>query len=993
MASAFPGMDLVAPSRSTYQIGTAMPVAGRSTLSSFLRLERVTLWIGILSLLIADATAADFDLFERGVRPVLVGRCANCHRLTAKPAGTLPLLDTPDGLRGTIVPGEPQRSRLVIGSLDPVPDGGVPLPAQCRLSPSELPGFAAWIQAGAADPRGIPDGPTHPRPPTSDHWAFRQPIHPRQPPVRDTGWPQTPVDRFILAALESRGLKPSAPADRRTLLRRATLDLTGLPPSPEACEGFLRDDSPDAFARVVDRLLDSPAYGERWGRHWLDVARYSDTKGYVFYYEESQFVQPHHYRDWVVDALNRDLPYDRFLELQIAADQLAGNRNPRPETIRATTVDPDDAGGVPDIAAMGFLTLGRRFLGNPHDIIDDQLDVVIRGTQALTIGCARCHDHKFDPIPTADYYALYGVFHSSRERLVPLIPPPSPDSATTFAQAREYIEFQRELQARVQKLETAFGAACDQVADRLRSKSAEYLKRVVHRDSLGAVTANVRPAPDDINPFNVRQWDGYLTEKRAAFHPVFTPLFAFMDLAGGAWERESPALARRFATTNIPGPAINPRVAGLFNPAPTSLEEVAERYGRLLATIHQEWRAALEKARSAKTPAPTALPDPAAEELRHVLYGLDAPVLAPAGSIVELDVHLYFDDPNRVALSRLQMEIEQWVNAAPGAPPHALVLTDRPTLSNGRIFKRGDPAKPQEEVPHRFLQAVSGTRNTAFLGGSGRLELARAITDPRNPLTARVMVNRVWMHHFGTGLVATPSDFGVRSEPPSHPELLDWLACCFVDDKWSLKALHRRILLSSTYQQSAIPNGDPATVDRVDPGNRLLGHFPRQRLDFEVLRDSMLAASGELDLNSGGRSFDLETKPIIPRRTLYGRVDRKFVPAALRAFDFANPDAHVPQRHTTTVPQQALYLLNSDWIMDRAKAVAQRVDPDGRAAISSDLVTRLYRRIHQRPPTDHECALGLAFLNGGGIAPNSTLPPLAQYAQVLLFSNEFSFVE
>ncbi len=970
-----------------------MPVAGRSVPHSILLARRVAAWIGVWMLGIVSTAADDFDSFERAVRPVLVGRCVTCHGSASTPPRTTLRLDTREGLGGTIVPGEPRKSRLITGSLDPTPNGAVPLPVQCRLSANELVGFADWIRAGAADPRGLAGNPPPALHAAAGHWAFRPPKNPPLPPVRDTGWPRSPVDRFVLAALESHGLKPAAPADRRTLLRRATLDLTGLPPSNEECEAFLHDDSPDAFARVVDRLLASPRYGERWGRHWLDVARYSDTKGYVFYYEESQFVQPHHYRDWVVDALNRDLPYNRFLELQIAADRLVDDGHPRAEHLHASTVDPDAAGGAPDVAAMGFLTLGRRFLGNPHDIIDDQLDVVIRGTQGLTIGCARCHDHKFDPIPTADYYALYGIFQSSREQVVPLVARPSPDSATTFGQAREYLEFERELQARVQKLETTFKAASDQVADRLRAKSGEYLKRVVHQDALGAVGANVRPAPDDINPYNVRQWDHYLSTKRRQFHPVFTPLFAFMDLDGNRWEQDSPALAHRFASAQAQGPSVNPRVASLFTNTPASLDEVAERYGRLLAGVHQEWRAAVDDANSRKASAPTRLADPAAEELRQVLYGTDAPVLVPAGSIVELDVHLYFDDPNRVALSRLQMEVEQWANGAPGAPPLALILADRPTPANARIFKRGDPAKPQDEVPHRFLQAVSNSQTPVFSGGSGRLDLAHAITDPMNPLTARVMVNRVWAHHFGVGLVATPSDFGVRSEPPSHSELLDWLACRFVHEGWSLKQLHRLILLSSTYQQAATPASDPTTVARVDPGNRLLGHFPRQRLDFEVLRDSMLAASGELDLAAGGRSFDLETNPVVPRRTIYGRVDRKFVPAALRAFDFANPDTHAPQRHTTTVPQQALYLLNSDWIMDRAKAVAHRVLAAGDSPGAAERVTRLYSFVHQRPPSDREQALGLAFLNPGGADPDSTVPTLEQLAQVLLFSNEFSFVE
>ncbi len=824
------------------------------------------------------------------------------------------------------------------------------------------------------------------------HWAFIPPRDQPVPAVNDTAWPRTPVDRFILARLEAVGLRPAPAADRHTLLRRASLDLTGLPPTVEEMERFQGDRSADAFERVVDRLLASPHHGERWGRHWLDVARYADTKGYVFYYEESQFVQPQRYRDWVIRALNEDLPYDRFLQLQVAADQWL----PAPATSdpRASTIDPVRASGHPDLAALGFLSLGRRFLGNPHDIIDDQLDVLIRGTQGLTIGCARCHDHKFDPVTMADYYALHGILQSSQERVVPLADSPGPETLMPFAEARARVEFERELKARVQKLEDAFKAAAAQVADRLRDRTADYLVAVTDRDRLPTVSANVRPAPDDLNPYNVRQWDNHISQIEhgtGRSDPVFGPWFAFAAIPADDFAGRAPAVALELVTEagpDAPTSTINPLVARLFTQAPASMAEVARRYGRLFVEVHQQWRAALGSAKTNRTAVPTLLSEAAAEQVRQVLYGARSPVLPPSGPIVELDVQLYFDDPNRVALSRLQMEIEQWLDHAPGAPPYALVLEDRPVATNAHILRRGDAARPGPEVPRRFLEVLGGSDVHPFDRGSGRLELARSLTDPGNPLTARVIVNRVWAHHFGVGLVATPSDFGTRSEPPSHPELLDWLARRFMADGWSLKKLHRLIVLSAVYQQaSASPAVAGMPPSSTDPANRLLHQFPRRRLDFETLRDGILAASGELDLQAGGRAFDLDARPAISRRTVYGRIDRKSLPGVMRTFDFANPDLHAPQRHATIVPQQALYLLNSDWLVERARALAGRAKGNA-SGDPSECITRLYERVHQRPPTPGERELGLEFLRAAGTDEKPLLTPLEQFAQVLLLSNE-----
>ncbi|HZT79770.1 MAG TPA: DUF1549 and DUF1553 domain-containing protein [Gemmataceae bacterium] len=627
--------------------------------------------------------------------------------------------------------------------------------------------------------------------------------------------------------MEEKGHRPAPPADRRTLLRRITFDLIGLPPTPEEVDAFLNDPSPDAYEKVVDRLLASPHYGERWGRHWLDVARYADTKGYVFT-DERRFPFSYTYRDWVIRSLNEDLPYDQFVLQQLAADQL----------LPLTLSSPPAAGGEGrvggddkrSLAAMGFLTLGRRFLNNPHDIIDDRIDVVCRGLMGLTVACARCHDHKYDPISQKDYYALYGVFASSVEpKELPVLMEPTPSPA--------YRAYEKEL-------------------------------------------AVLQKAVDDYR----------------------------------------------------------------------------EAHKAELAARNRKHR----------------------DELR-----------------------------------RLQKKVDQLRVTHPGAPPQAMVLVDAPQPVQPHVFRRGNPNNPGEAVPRQFLEVLSGPDRKPFTHGSGRLELAQAIASKDNPLTARVLVNRVWMHHFGQGLVRTPGNFGLRGDPPTHPELLDWLAAEFMGDAsggvdarrdqpggspasggvdprhgaWSLKRLHRLILLSNTYRQSC--DGDPRLL-QSDPDNHLLGRMNRRRLDFESLRDSLLAAAGRLDLKAGGRPVDITSAPFSTRRTVYGFIDRQNLPGVFRTFDLASPDTSTPQRFQTTVPQQALYLMNSPFVQEQARHLIARPE----VAAQQDAAARvrlLYRLLYGRPAEPDEVELGVRFVAAAG--PEGRLTPWERYAQVLLLGNEFAFVD
>ncbi len=969
--------------------------------------------IALILTLPAITVAAESDatvFFETRIRPVLVERCYSCHSHGSEKLKSSLYLDSREGmLRGgesgqpALVPGDPANSRLIEAIRQTSPD--LKMPPKNRLADSVIANFESWVRSGAPFPesKGVPS--LIQAAAATNHWAFRPVSNPLLPEVKRTSWPQSDIDRFVLRKLEENGLDPSPSADRRTLLRRAAYDLTGLPPSAEEVEAFVRNNSPNAFASVIDRLLASPRYGERWGRHWLDVARYADTKGYVYYYEESRFVHPHRYRDWVIQAFNEDLPYDRFLLLQIAGDQLVPVHREAGTTNSASTISWPTPVFEPSVAALGFITLGRRFLDNAPDIIDDQIDVVMRGTQSLTVGCARCHDHKFDPIPTHDYYSLYGVFQGSAERIVSLERPPASDELIPFARARSYLDFERGLRERTQKLESQFTNACQQVADRLRGRVKDYLIAVLDVAKLPS-DANVRPQPEDVNPFNVRQWEHYLLAHRQTNDPIFGPWHAFAALSATNFPQAAARLSEELAANS--NHLWNQHVARLFTNSPATMTEVATRYGDLLARVHRAWQSALTNTITAKPPAH--LPDPAEEVLRQVLYGADAPVLVPRGSVIELDVHLYFDDPNRVALANQQMAIEQWLITSTGAPPHSVILEDRPKQTDPVVFRRGDPLKPGATVARQFLEVIAGTARKPFAKGSGRLELAQAIASPDNPLTARVMVNRIWAHHFGQGLVRTPGDFGTRSDAPSHPELLDWLARRFMEEKWSIKKLHRLIMLSSAYQQSSdgAANKTAPRALELDPENRWLWRFNRQRLEFEALRDSLLAVSGGLDLTAGGPAVDLSLKPYSRRRTVYGKIDRKFLPSMFRTFDFANPDMHAPQRFATSVPQQALFLINHPFIHERAHALAGEANPREAAAIDAQ-IRRLYRLALQRPPTATELRDSQQFIetaredssslketvsspDGNSVKPVS-MTEWEQLAQVLLLSNEFLFID
>ena len=771
------------------------------------------LFTGCFTLALAgvrSATPEEAEFFEKSVRPVLADHCYKCHG-PEKQKAALRLDSREAVLKGTddgpvVIVGKPDESSL-IKSIRHQGDSKMP-EKEDKLPDAQISALSEWVKIGLPWPESDKPAPNARGEAAKSHWAFQPVRDPAVPAVADADkWARSEIDRFLLAKLEPAGIAPSAPATKYALLRRATFDLTGLPPTAAEVVDFEKDPASDAFAKVVDRLLASSRYGERWGRYWLDVARYADTKGYVFQ-EERRYGFAYTYRDWVIKAFNDDLPYDQFLIHQIAADRV---------------VKPDDSRSL---AALGFLTLGRRFLNNQQEIIDDRIDVIARGTMGLTVACARCHDHKFDPISQKDYYALYGVFASSVEpKELPLLPADSDQKADEAYRAERV-----KLEAGVDRF---FAEKCGEIAL-----------------AVGTIT----------------------------------------------------------------------RIPIILPPLPReNLKDLIDRAER--------------------------------DKARELTNKIDA------------------------------------LNAGALAPPRAMALVDGPIVEP-HVFKRGNAGNVGEAVRRQFISVLSGGKPEPFKNGSGRLELAQAIASRENPLTARVMVNRVWQYHFGKGLVRTPGDFGVRGDAPTHPELLDWLATRFVEDGWSLKKLHRRILASAAYQQGS---EEVPKAALTDPENRLVWRMNRRRLDFEAMRDSLLCVAGQLDPSIGGRPVEITAQPFPKRRTVYSFIDRQNLPGVFRAFDFASPDTTSPQRFVTTVPQQALFLMNSPFVVEQARVLVAQPQFQQTPA-TADLVQELYSRIFARPAESQEVAVGLEFLAQAANG-SAKMSPWEKYAQVLIETNEFAFVD
>jgi hypothetical protein len=851
-----------------------------------------------------DVTGAEF--FEKNIRPVFAAHCYVCHSASApKLQGGLQL-DSRDGLRkggnsgSPITPGDPDSS-LLIKALR-YNDPNLKMPPGKALAAEVVADFEQWVRMGAPDPRTEAPRTTASNQPR-EWWSLKRPVRPEVPEIADKSWPKTPVDSFILAKLDEAKLKPSAAADKRTLIRRATYDLIGLPPTQIEIDEFVRDTTTNAFEKVVDRLLSSPQYGVRWGRHWMDISRYADTAD-----GPDRFAFSYTYRDWVIGAFNEDMPFDQFAKKQVAADQL------RPIDKR-------------DLAALGFITLGHTVPKGEPDTIDDRIDVITRGFLGMTVTCARCHDHKFDPIPTRDYYSLYGIIANSVEPVeYPLVG--KEDAGSPLVQ-----QYRRGMQRRLAALNEFETKRHAQLVAELRQ--APWISRYL----LGAQAALIMNNPEiealsrnsDFNLFMLRRWRAYLLMAREKRDPVFAIWNVFASIPRDQFATEPLKLLPADANAEL-------KNAFIANP-PASMDDVAKTYGEVLARFDS----------------PGVNSNRDAEFLRRVLRGEGTPTNVPLEDFAQ--IRGAGGDEN--IFNGLQGAIRDWEAqfGYRGIAPRAMVIEESSKPVTARVFIRGNPNNPGAETPPHFLSALGG-ESQPFTHGSGRVDLANAIADRNNPVTARVIVNRVWQWHFGRGIVNSPSDFGTRGDLPTHPELLDYLATRFMDEGWSIKQLQKWIMLSSAYQQSSADRPDARATD---PENKLLWRMNRQRLDFESLRDSILFVSGQLDVTIGGLPFSLTAQPAVPRRTTYAYIQRGHLPGELNAFDFATPESHVPQRFLTTVPQQALYFMNSPFILEESKHLVARHEirsaPNDRARVD-----RLYQDIYGRAATSDEIQVALDYI-------------------------------
>ncbi len=899
--------------------------------------------------------------FNEHIRPILAENCLECHGSDAEQRQAELRLDIKQHAKRkrVLAPGAADGSELVRRVTSGDPDLRMPPPDSGKtLTAQEIELLRRWIQQGAQ---------------YEGHWAFQPIRSDARPTVDDPDL--TEIDRFVVAALNRHGLSISEKVSRLQLIRRATFDLTGLPPEWSNVEDFVNDPDPRAFESVVDRLLDSPQYGERWGRHWLDLARYADTHGGSAI-GFTRFPFSYTYRDYVINAFNADLPYDQFIVEQIAADQLKRDDN-----------DPSQA-------ALGFLTVGLQYQ-NRHDQIDDQIDVISRGLLGLTVACARCHDHKFDPVPTADYYSLHAVLGSSDAPIeLPVIGQPPLTEA--------YRRYQTEL-TRLETLRDDITREQGEVMrGRLRMQVGMYLqalaKGVPEQDTS---TAFLSFRTDDLRPIVLEHWRRHINALTQQ-DPVFGPWHKLSALdAKGYAERCQELLDALIKENGDPSkfaaehqletspPRWNPRVLEALAAAkPQSFVDVAKVYGKVFAETHRRWLTALLEASLEASPEGRTVPDQdrrhrvinssIERQLRHHLYAPDSPT---ALRVTAKSKNRTLNRSVRDHVNKSYTAIHQH-NLGAGVPPRAMSLNEDKEPAQSFVLVRGNAINRGQRVEPGFLSVLSKPDAQPFEDGVRRLGLARAIVDPANPLTRRVIVNWVWQHHFGRGLVRTPDDFGTRGEPPTHPRLLDHLADALSSDGWSLKKLHRRVMLTAVYQQAAVENKQARAID---PENRLLWRMPRRKLEMEAMRDAMLAVSGELQLKPGGRPFDEKADRTIPRRSVYAFVNRDVVSRLATTFDGANPTTCTVKRPETMVPQQTLFALNSEFIHSRAQALVKL--PSIQSAESdSERVRVIYQRVYSRPPEREEVSTAVDYINSGSDS-------WAQFVHVLLAANEFHFVD
>ncbi len=887
---------------------------------------RRALQIALCMLPILAMGADDIAFFETRIRPLFAANCYACH--TNSKMGGLRLDSRESVLTGgnsgpAIVVGNPEGSLLMQAVRRT--HQTLKMPPTAQLKEEEVASLAEWVQRGAAwsKQESLPakalDASYVITPAQRAFWSFQPVRQQKSPAVKNKTWAKTAVDNFILAGLETRGMTPVPAADKSTLLRRVTFDLVGLPPTLQELDDFVKDNTPQAFAKVVDRLLASPHYGERWARHWLDLSRYAD--GQLAASIDTPLPNAYRFRDWAVDAFNKDLPYDKFVKAQIAADQL-------PEVERAAL-----------LPGLGFQALGEQ----GHD----QVDVTTKVFLGLTVGCAQCHDHKYDPIPTKDYYSLMGVFRSSSAIQHPLVPK---------AEVEAYEAHKKKVDAMKEVIDDYLILQQKLLADTLARNTADYMVAAWKKDF----------SAKHLDRQTLDRWIVYLADPKKE-HAYLNPWFDLMKKNPSEDQVRKAAEEYHVFALNLieEGKEVEDKNYVAFGGKKGMKNENNRQYTNIVSldTLKfYQWR-----------------------ELVSGPYSTDG-FKAPAG--------VYYFGPKEIDrwlggfakdhLERLRIEFIALEKDLPPMYPFLHTLKDADQPADIPVAIRGDEKNKGEIAPRGFLSILSHGDRQLFKNGSGRLELAEAIASSANPMTARVMVNRIWQYHFGAGIVRSTSNFGQMGERPTHPELLDYLAKRFVDSGWSVKSIHREILLSNTY---ALSTANDIRNAEVDPENKLLWRAHLQpRLDIEALRDSLLAVSGKLDSQIGGAPSLLDKGS--NRRSIYLTVSRTRLDPTMALFDFPDANATSDNRPVTIGPLQGLFFLNSTFVADQAKALTDRLTNE----VGADNKTRIeqaYRLLYSRRPDARELQLGIDYLNEGSA---DTRKAWQRYLQTLFGSGEFTSV-
>ncbi len=891
------------------------------------------------------------EFFENKIRPILANNCFGCH--TNSQLGGL-RLDTLEGMkkggkRGpAIVAGDPENSLLIkaVRQTDPA----LKMPYGSKLKASEIADLEAWVKAGAAWPASTASAATTSKdgkyvisPERRNFWSFLPLKNPPEPAVKDTKWPKTDIDRFVLARLEKEGLKPVAPATKHDLLRRAYLDLTGLPPTADDYAAFEKDNSPDAFAKVVDRLLASPHYGERWGRIWLDVARYGEDD-YRSLNPNPRGYRPYPnawaYRDWVVRAFNDDLPYDQFVKAQLAGDLM------------------DPSVRYKMLPATGFLGLGPWYYDNGSNEVTraderhDRVDVVTRGFLGLTTQCARCHDHKYDPIPQTDYYALAGVFFNTIYEEYPQAPKKI---------VAEYKKTEGEIDEKQRILEDLQKDLTSELARSLSLQTSNYLMGVWEvtgkQKKDMALVVNDRRLDYEL----LARWIKYMAKPTTRYHNK-DEWQALMKKDGGT-RQEAQKLADKFQQQIIDVTVANDeidvenRVITDKDVDGTKPKKQTDKPSNFVS--NKDFNpGALLRLKSLPEDQTAFWTEIFVRELKdnedpNDMVEMDPRKMSPGVLMFRgWGLESRIGPSAQARLKSLEDDLEALKKKIDPYYPfiHGVKDSDKPV--DIQLALRGNPETLGPVVPRHFLSIFSEGDPTPLNQGSGRMQLAELIL--KQPIAMRVIANRIWKADFGTGIVDTPSNFGFGGERPTDPELLEYLASEFVKNGMSIKKLQREIMLSAVYQLST---ADDKEASEKDSGDRLYWRASRKRMDAEELRDSILDVAGDLDDSVGGPSKDLT--PDFHRRTMYGRVSRYKLDAYLQLFDFPPPNISAEKRFTTTVPLQRLFLMNSDFVQLEAETLYKRVaaEPDNRARIR-----KLYNIVYGRDPKEAEIQIGLEYL-------------------------------